>query len=267
MESEAVYFKQLGKAKPLAAAEEQSLARRIGRGDRKAERALVGANLRFVVEVAKKYQNQGVELGDLIGAGNMGLVKAARRFDAGKNFKFISYAVWWIRQAILKEIADQSRLVRVPLNKVSDICQVNKATEDLEQRNFRHPSTDEIALEVRKSTEDAEHILRMISRPVPLDFDLGDGTIMDRIPVRDAGPDESMAETDFREKIEAEMEKLPDRQRAVLRMYFGFGEQGQMTLDDVGDALGITRERARQIRNAAMEKLRVSSALRGIYKE
>ena len=252
------YLQEISKWKGLPTSEEIALSARIQKGDRKALTKLVQANLRFVINVAKAYQYQGVPLAELISVGNRGLITAAKRFDGAKNFKFISYAVWWIRQAILQEIAEQSRLVRVPVNKAGELFQVNKAYDRLRQRNSHEPSHEEVAMEMGINTKHLNTLLFLMRPPVSLDSERSedsDQTIMDCLVSEDDSA--RYAEEDsLRERITDLLSCLNEREQKVVQMYFGFYGGVGSTLEEIASTLGITRERVRQIRNKAVERLK-----------
>lgn len=265
-----IYYKDISrsKSKPLKAKEEQRLCALIQKGNRKAEHELVKANLRFVVNVARNYQNQGVLLQDLISIGNFGLIKAAKRFDAKKNFKFISYAVWWIRQAILQEISEQSRLVRVPLNRVSKITEMLAIQRKYEQQYHRLPTQDELGVELKmkNKSEDAAMLLRLIRSPLSLDYESDDDlSLGERLCTHEADPYEECETSDLRGIAIGALEHLPEREKEILLKYFGFESGHAMTLDEIGDVFGITRERVRQLRNAGLTRLKNSIKLRHLY--
>ena len=255
------YFQEIEDSVGLSAKEEVAIAERIKDGDEEALTQLVQANLRFVVSVAKGYQNLGLPLSDLINEGNLGLMVAAKRFDGSKGFKFISYAVWWIRQSILQALAEQSRIVRLPLNRIGELTKVNKCMTKLEQRLGRIPVTEEIAKELDTNPDDMDMLLRLSQRPVSLetpcddqepDRCLGDLLPDERLPACD----DILSEGDLREKIQDAMEALTEGEARVLRMYYGLDGQENMTLEEIGTYVGRTRERVRQIKEKALQKLR-----------
>jgi RNA polymerase primary sigma factor len=224
---------------------------------------LTKANLRFVVSVAKQYQNQGLTLSDLINEGNLGLIKAAQRFDETRGFKFISYAVWWIRQSILQALAEQSRIVRLPLNKIGSINKINKAYSKLEQEFEREPSREEIAKLLDISADDINDTLRTSGRHVSMDAPLQqgeDGTLMDVIEDHDQkNPDHILITESLRREIERALTTLTSREAEVLRFYFGLNETVQLTLEEIGERLDLTRERVRQIKEKAIKRLKHTS--------
>jgi RNA polymerase primary sigma factor len=258
------YLQEIGKVDLITPEEEVQLAIRIKNGDQKALDKLTKANLRFVVSVAKQYQNQGLSLSDLINEGNLGLIKAARRFDETRGFKFISYAVWWIRQSILQALAEQSRIVRLPLNKVGLSNKINKAYSQLEQEFEREPSPDELASILEINTEEVEATLGVSARHVSMDapfIDGEDNTLLDVLE----NPNSMNADTEltYRESLRLEIERslstLTERQKDVIVLYFGIGVEHQTSLEDIGERFGLTRERVRQIKDKAITKLRSTS--------
>jgi RNA polymerase primary sigma factor len=258
------YLQEIGKVELLTPEEEVDLAKRIKQGSQDALEKLTRANLRFVVSVAKQYQNNSLSLNDLINEGNLGLVKAAQRFDETRGFKFISYAVWWIRQSIIQALAEQSRLVRLPLNKVGSLSKINKAFSELEQKYEREPSPDELSQILEISAEDIESTMRVSSRHVSVDAPFSDGesgSLMDVLENKEAdGADEYL---DFQDSLRIECERtlatLTERERDVIKLFFGIGVAHAMTLQDIGEHLGLTRERVRQIKDKAINKLRTTS--------
>jgi RNA polymerase primary sigma factor len=258
------YLQEIGKVDLLTPEEEVDLAKKIKEGDQEALEHLTKANLRFVVSVAKQYQNQGLSLSDLINEGNLGLIKAAQRFDETRGFKFISYAVWWIRQSILQALAEQSRIVRLPLNKVGSLNKINRAFSELEQEFEREPSADELAELLEIGTEEVETTLGVAARHVSMDAPFADGednSLLDVLennstPDTDAGLEYLQS---LRTEIERSLSTLTDRQADVLKLYFGIGIEHPMSLEDIGDQFGLTRERVRQIKDKAINKLRSAS--------
>ncbi|MEZ4984215.1 MAG: RNA polymerase sigma factor RpoD/SigA [Saprospiraceae bacterium] len=255
------YLQEIGKVDLLTPEEEVDLAKRIKQGDQAALEKLTKANLRFVVSVAKQYQNQGLSLSDLINEGNLGLIKAAQRFDETRGFKFISYAVWWIRQSILQALAEQSRIVRLPLNKVGSLNKINKAFSELEQEYEREPSPEELAEMLEISTEEVETTLGVAARHVSMDAPFVEGEDNSLLDVLEntATPDTDAA-LEYRESLRREIERslstLTERQCDVIMLYFGIGVEHPMSLEDIGDKFGLTRERVRQIKDKAINKLR-----------
>ncbi|GJM35470.1 MAG: RNA polymerase sigma factor RpoD [Saprospiraceae bacterium] len=255
------YLQEIGKVDLLTPEEEVELAKRIKQGDQAALEKLTKANLRFVVSVAKQYQNQGLSLSDLINEGNLGLIKAAQRFDETRGFKFISYAVWWIRQSILQALAEQSRIVRLPLNKVGSLNKINKAFSELEQEYEREPSPEELAEMLEIPTEEVETTLGVAARHVSMDAPFVEGEDNSLLDVLEnsstPGTDQAL---EYRESLRREIERslatLTDRQCDVIKLYFGIGVEHPMSLEDIGDKFGLTRERVRQIKDKAINKLR-----------
>ncbi len=255
------YLQEIGKVDLLTPEEEVDLAKRIKEGDKEALEKLTKANLRFVVSVAKQYQNQGLSLSDLINEGNLGLIKAAQRFDETRGFKFISYAVWWIRQSILQALAEQSRIVRLPLNKVGSLNKINRAFAALEQEFEREPTTEEIAKLLELSVEEIETTLGVASRHVSMDAPFVDGEDNSLLDVleNDNTPDTDVHleySESLRREIDRSLSTLTKRQKDVLIYYFGIGLEHPVSLEDIGDMLGLTRERVRQIKDKAIAKLR-----------
>ena len=255
------YLQEIGKVDLLTPEEEVDLAQKIKEGDQEALERLTKANLRFVVSVAKQYQNQGLSLSDLINEGNLGLIKAAQRFDETRGFKFISYAVWWIRQSILQALAEQSRIVRLPLNKVGSLNKINRAFSELEQEFEREPSLEELAELLEIPTEEVETTLGVAARHVSMDapfIDGEDNSLLDVLE-NNSTPDTDSA-LEYRESLRKEIERslntLTDRQADVIKLYFGIGIEHPMSLEDIGDKFGLTRERVRQIKDKAINKLR-----------
>ncbi|MBK7805709.1 MAG: RNA polymerase sigma factor RpoD/SigA [Saprospiraceae bacterium] len=255
------YLQEIGKVDLLTPEEEVDLAQKIKEGDQEALERLTKANLRFVVSVAKQYQNQGLSLSDLINEGNLGLIKAAQRFDETRGFKFISYAVWWIRQSILQALAEQSRIVRLPLNKVGSLNKINRAFSELEQEFEREPSPEELAELLEIPTEEVETTLGVAARHVSMDapfIDGEDNSLLDVLE-NNSTPDTDSA-LEYRESLRKEIERslntLTDRQADVIKLYFGIGIEHPMSLEDIGDKFGLTRERVRQIKDKAINKLR-----------
>jgi len=258
-----VYLRDISHYRPLSSREEAKLAVRIRRGDRSALNRLVKSNLRFVVSVARNYMNQGVPLGDLISEGNIGLIRAAHKFDEKKNFRFISYAVWWIRQAILQALARQSRIMNVPLNRVGIIYKVGKVRERLEQEHGREPELEEIARECELSQDIVETARRLAQNHVSIDQPvLNDGkhSISDTLTAEGGYmPDERVSENSFKIALERGLEVLNQREREVLKLYFGLDGEPELTLEETGRRLRITRERVRQLRDRALERLRAEA--------
>lgn len=258
------YLQEIGKVDLLTPEEEVDLAKRIKQGDERALEKLTKANLRFVVSVAKQYQNQGLSLSDLINEGNLGLIKAAQRFDETRGFKFISYAVWWIRQSILQALAEQSRIVRLPLNKVGSLNKINKAFSELEQEYEREPSAEELAEMLEIATEEVETTLGVAARHVSMDAPFVEGEDNSLLDVLEnnstPGTDDNLSYAEsLRREIERSLSTLTDRQADVVKLYFGIGIDHPMSLEDIGDQFGLTRERVRQIKDKAINKLRSAS--------
>ncbi|HCD23084.1 MAG TPA: RNA polymerase subunit sigma [Flavobacteriaceae bacterium] len=257
------YLQEIGKVDLITAEEEVELAQRIKAGDQRALEKLTKANLRFVVSVAKQYQNQGLTLPDLINEGNLGLIKAAQRFDETRGFKFISYAVWWIRQSILQALAEQSRIVRLPLNKIGSINKINKTFAFLEQAHERQPSAEEIAKELDMTVEDVKQSLKNSGRHVSMDAPLIDGEDSNLYDVLRSGespnPDRELMHDSLRTEIERALETLTPREADVVRLYFGLAGQHSMTLEEIGETFDLTRERVRQIKEKAIRRLKHTS--------
>ena len=257
------YLSEIGRENLITAEEEVTLARKIKKGDTKALEKLTKANLRFVVSVAKQYQNQGLTLGDLINEGNLGLIKAAQRFDETRGFKLISYAVWWIRQSILQALAEQSRIVRLPLNKIGSINKINKAYAKLEQDFEREPSAEEIAKVLETTSEDIRDAQRSAGRHVSMDAPLIQGeenSLMDVIEDEDQPhPDASLIHESLRREIERAISSLTSREADVLRLYYGLSGEQPLTLEEIGSRFDLTRERVRQIKEKAIRRLKHTS--------
>ena len=258
------YLQEIGKVDLITAEEEVVLAKRIKQGDHMALEKLTKANLRFVVSVAKQYQNSSLSLNDLINEGNLGLVKAAQKFDETKGFKFISYAVWWIRQSIIQALAEHSRIVRLPLNKVGSLTKVNKTFSELEQVFQREPSPEEVAIHLEIDLDEVLATLDLAGRHVSMDAPFQEGETNSLIDVLD-NPNAESADlaVDYHESLRKETERtlstLTEREREVIKLFFGIGVENPMTLEDIGETLGITRERIRQIKDKALIKLRSQS--------
>ncbi|GGB19504.1 sigma-70 family RNA polymerase sigma factor [Puia dinghuensis] len=258
------YLQEIGKVELISPEEEVKLAIRIKQGDQKALDKLTKANLRFVVSVAKQYQNQGLSLPDLINEGNLGLIKAAQRFDETRGFKFISYAVWWIRQSILQALAEQSRIVRLPLNKVGLTNRIQKAYSQLEQEFEREPSAEELAEMLELDIEEVSSTLGIAARHVSMDTPLSEGEDNTLIDVLE-NPNAERAETNIEHKeslkqeIDRSLKTLTERQKEVICFFFGIGVDHPMSLEDIGEKFNLTRERVRQIKDKAITKLRSNS--------
>ena len=258
------YLQEIGKVELISPEEEVKLAIRIKQGDQKALDKLTKANLRFVVSVAKQYQNQGLTLPDLINEGNLGLIKAAQRFDETRGFKFISYAVWWIRQSILQALAEQSRIVRLPLNKVGLTNRIQKAYSQLEQQFEREPSPEELADLLELDIEEVSSTMGIAGRHVSMDTPLSEGEDNTLIDVLE-NPNAERAETNIEHKeslkmeIDRSLKTLTERQKEVICFFFGIGVDHPMSLEDIGEKFNLTRERVRQIKDKAITKLRSNS--------
>ena len=253
------YLQEIGHEELLTTDEEVALAQQIRKGDRKALEKLTKANLRFVVSVAKQYQNQGLSLPDLINEGNLGLIKAAEKFDETRGFKFISYAVWWIRQSILQAIAEQSRLVRIPLNQVGSVNKINRAQNKFEQEHKRRPNVNEIAEKTDLPEEKVEDAIKANSRHVSVDAPFADGddnSLLD-ILTDSSSPmaDNELVKESLRDEIQRALNMLNERERNILEAVFGIG-QPEMTYAEIGDKYGLSRERVRQIKEKALRRLR-----------
>jgi RNA polymerase primary sigma factor len=257
------YLQEIGKVDLITADEEVELAQLIKAGDQKALEKLTKANLRFVVSVAKQYQNQGLTLPDLINEGNLGLIKAAKRFDETRGFKFISYAVWWIRQSILQALAEQSRIVRLPLNKIGSINKINKMYAFLEQENERPPSPEEIAKKLDMTVNDVKESMKNSGRHVSMDAPLIEGEDSNLYDVLNSGespnPDRQLLHESLRIEINRALETLTPREADVVKLYFGLGEHQPMTLEEIGETFDLTRERVRQIKEKAIRRLKHTS--------
>ena len=257
------YLQEIGKVDLITAEEEVELAQRVKKGDQLALEKLTKANLRFVVSVAKQYQNQGLTLPDLINEGNLGLIKAAQRFDETRGFKFISYAVWWIRQSILQALAEQSRIVRLPLNKIGSINKINKTYAFLEQSHERPPSAEEIANELDMTINDVKESMKNSGRHVSMDAPLVEGEDSNLYDVLRSGespnPDKELIHESLRTELERALETLTPREADVIKLYFGLGNHHPMTLEEIGETFDLTRERVRQIKEKAIRRLKHTS--------
>jgi len=260
------YLQEIGKVELISPEEEVVLARKIRSGDSEALKRLVKANLRFVVSVAKQYQNQGISLPDLINEGNLGLMKAAQRFDETRGFKFISYAVWWIRQAILQALAEQSRIVRLPVNKIGSINRINRTFARLEQLYEREPSPQEIADMLEMIPEDVKESLKTNGRTVSMDAPISaeeDNNMYDLIQSTDTpSPDKNLINESLAYEIERALNTLSPREAKVLKLYFGLGMKHPFTLEEIGEELTLTRERVRQIKEKAIRKIQFTTRCR-----
>ncbi|MBO5717911.1 MAG: RNA polymerase sigma factor RpoD/SigA [Alistipes sp.] len=256
------YLQEIGKEELISVEEEVELAQRIRKGDQEALEKLTKANLRFVVSVAKQYQNQGLSLPDLINEGNLGLIKAAEKFDETRGFKFISYAVWWIRQSILQALAEQSRIVRLPLNQVGSLNKINKAFARFEQEHERTPSAEELANELELPKEKVTDTLRVAGRHISVDAPFADGednSLLDVLVNADSpNADRGLINESLATEVERALEILTERERDIIRYFFGIG-CSEMTLEEIGEKFDLTRERVRQIKEKAIRKLRQST--------
>jgi RNA polymerase primary sigma factor len=254
------YLQEIGKVELITAEEEVQLAQRIKQGDKAALEKLTKANLRFVVSVSKQYQNQGLSLPDLINEGNLGLIKAAQRFDETRGFKFISYAVWWIRQSILQALAEQSRIVRLPLNKIGAINKINKAYAKLEQQYEREPNADEIATLLEISENEVKESMRNSGRHVSMDAPLiqdEENTMYDVLRTEDSiTPETGLLYESLRKEIERAISTLTTRESDVVKLYFGLDGKHPLTLEEIGEKFDLTRERVRQIKEKAIRRLK-----------
>ena len=259
------YLQEIGRVDLITSQEEVELAQKIRKGDQVALTKMVNANLRFVVSVSKQYQNQGLSLPDLINEGNLGLIKAAQRFDETRGFKFISYAVWWIRQSILQALAEQSRIVRLPLNKIGSINKINKAFARLEQEYEREPSADEIGVVLDLSPQDIKDAMRNAGRHVSMDApfassDESTSNMYDVLQSEDSpSPENALISESLRKEIERALATLTSREADVVRLYFGLNGEHAMTLEEIGERFDLTRERVRQIKEKAIRRLKHTS--------
>ena len=256
------YLQEIGKEELITVEEEVELAQRIKKGDRLALEKLTRANLRFVVSVAKQYQNQGLSLPDLINEGNLGLIKAAEKFDETRGFKFISYAVWWIRQSILQALAEQSRIVRLPLNQVGSLNKINKAFSKFEQENERQPTPEELAEALDLPKEKVSDTLRVSGRHVSVDAPFVDGednSLLDVLVNNDSPTaDNTLINESLSREVDRALATLTERERDIIKLFFGISTQ-EMTLEEIGEKFGLTRERVRQIKEKAIRRLRHTS--------
>lgn len=257
------YLQEIGKVDLLTPDEEVDLAVRIRSGDQLALEKLTKANLRFVVSVAKQYQNQGLSLGDLINEGNLGLIKAAQRFDETRGFKFISYAVWWIRQSILQALAEQSRIVRLPLNRVGSLNKISKTFSELEQKYEREPSPDELAEVLDVTTNEVVDTMKISGRHVSMDAPFIQGEANSLLDVlendSEQTPDSGLMNDSLRREVQRALSTLTDREADVISLYFGLNGEHSMTLEEIGEKFNLTRERVRQIKEKAIRRLRHTS--------
>ena len=260
------YLHEIGKVDLLIPDQEIELAKKIKQGDQRALETLVRANLRFVVSVAKQFQNQGLSLGDLINEGNLGLIKAGKRFDETRGFKFISYAVWWIRQSIMQAIAEQSRMVRLPLNRVGALNKMGKVYRDLEQEYERQPSAQELATQLDMNVDEVAYTLQIAGRHVSMDAPFGPvndenkNSLLDVLfDEKQPSPDFTLMDESLKTEIERALATLSEREAKVIKLYFGLNKEHSATLEEIGDRLNLTRERVRQIKETALRRLRHAS--------
>jgi RNA polymerase primary sigma factor len=262
------YLQEIGKVDLLTPEDEIQLAIKIRRGDRNAFEQLTKANLRFVVSVAKQYQNQGLSLGDLINEGNLGLIKAASRFDETRGFKFISYAVWWIRQSILQALAEQSRIVRLPLNRVGTLNKIGKAYSSLEQEYEREPNSSELANELQMDVDEVAEALKISGRHISMDAPLTQGEenrLLDVIENEEhPAPDQMLMSESLKAEIDRILSTLSNREAEVIKFYFGLNKEHSLTLEEIGERFNLTRERVRQIKEKAIRRLRHASICKNL---
>lgn len=262
------YLQEIGKVDLLTPDEEVGLAQRIKDGDQQALEKLTKANLRFVVSVAKQYQNQGLSLGDLINEGNLGLIKAAQRFDETRGFKFISYAVWWIRQSILQALAEQSRIVRLPLNRVGSLNKISKTFSELEQKYEREPSPDELAEVLDVTASEVVDTMKISGRHISMDAPFVQGEENSLLDVlaneKDETPDHDLLTDSLRKEVQRALSTLTQRESDVIALYFGLNGEHAMTLEEIGEKFSLTRERVRQIKEKAIRRLRHTSRSRSL---
>ena len=254
------YLHEISKEDLLTAEQEVELARKIKKDDEQALEKLIRSNLRFVVSVAKQYQNQGLSLPDLINEGNLGLIKAARRFDETRGFKFISYAVWWIRQSILQALAEQARIVRLPLNKIGSINKINKALAELEQKHEREPSIQEIAKTLEIAPEEIKEAIKNSNKPLSMDAPINEEEEDSMYEVLESSenppPDESLMNESLNREIERALSSLTEREAKIIRLYYGLNNKHPFTLEEIGEKINLTRERVRQIKEKAIKRLK-----------
>jgi RNA polymerase primary sigma factor len=257
------YLADISKFEPLEPRKEIELTQLIKQGDTKAQHELIVANLRFVVSVAKRFQGQGRPLEDLISEGNLGLIKAAKRFDETRGFKFISYAVWWVRQSILQSLSEHSRMVRVPLNRQGDITKIVKATEELEHQYERPPLVEEIAKRVEKQPHEVAHTIQISRRHQSLDMPFSSddtNSLIDVLPDPESQqPDSELVRASLKKEISSALNSLKDREREVIKLYFGIEKEYALTLNEIGEEFSLTRERVRQIKEKALRRLQHKS--------
>lgn len=264
-----IYYREIGKSKPLTFEEEADLARRIREGDQAALNALIRANLRFVVSVCRNYQNQGLPLADLINEGNIGLIRAARRFDETRQFKFISYAVWWVRQAILQALSEKSRLIKLPTSRISKIARIHKTALRLEQRLGRPATPTEISHALEMEVKSVETSVGMSLAPISLDAPMGrdeDSGLLESLSTdHESGPEVSMERLQLSEDVTEALRSLRPKEAAVLKMYFGIHPEMPQSLEEIGVRLNITRERVRQIKEKALSKMKQPSRRKPLF--
>ena len=254
------YLLEISKVELISHEEEIELAKEIKKGNQNAFERLVNSNLRFVVSVAKQYQNQGLSLGDLINEGNIGLIKAARRFDETRGFKFISYAVWWIRQSVLQALGENGRIVRLPLNRIGILSKIKYLNTEFEQENGREPSANEIAEKLQVNGSDVLEALQISSRNISLDAPIKEGEESNYLGILtnsiQSFPDDNLITSSLKQEIEVSLKTLPEREADVLKLYFGLDSDYPLTLEDIGEKFHLTRERVRQIKEKAIRRLR-----------
>ncbi len=254
-----LYLSEIGRYEPLPPEREVELAIRIQKDDDLAMKELIESNLRFVVSVAKKYQGNGLSLADLINEGNLGLIKAAKRFDHSRGFKFISYAVWWIRQSILQALAEQARLIRLPLNRVGTITKITRVAEKLEAEIERQPKANEISHQLEMTPDEVVNAMQYSRRHSSLDTPFQDGednSLMDVLEdTHDISPDDKLMRESMKEDVKASLDTLADRERSVIEMYYGINRESALTLNEIGEEFSLTRERVRQIKAKAIQRL------------
>ncbi len=254
-----LYLSEIGRYEPLPPEREVELAIRIQKDDDLAMKELIESNLRFVVSVAKKYQGNGLSLADLINEGNLGLIKAAKRFDHSRGFKFISYAVWWIRQSILQALAEQARLIRLPLNRVGTITKITRVAEKLEAEIERQPKANEISHQLEMTPDEVVNAMQYSRRHSSLDTPFQDGednSLMDVLEdTLDISPDDKLMRESMKEDVKASLDTLADRERSVIEMYYGINRESALTLNEIGEEFSLTRERVRQIKAKAIQRL------------
>lgn len=262
------YLQEVAKVQLITADEEVELARRIKEGDQVALEKLTKANLRFVVSVAKQYQNQGLGLGDLISEGNLGLIKAAQRFDETRGFKFISYAVWWIRQSIMQAIAEHARLVRLPLNRIGNLNKIHRAFRELEQEYEREPTSEEIAAQLEMTAEEVMETMKLRAHHTSMNAPIGDsedGTLLDvLVNDEDDSPVDDLMSDSLKTEVDRALNTLTQKERQVVTYFFGLNGQSSLTLEEIGLQMGLTRERVRQIKEKGVRRLRQTNRSRGL---